>query len=336
MSELDRLNTLIGGAVEAVAAARRGYAVRVAAIAEGYRTEDGARRLLADVQRRRSAARRRLRDDFGVLTSTGRAGHMDVLATDPRPWSPGGKLDALDALAAFIVWHGMWLELRAATQREAARGLPRQEREAAAVAAAFAWLRDALGELDVLAYSAGPRFPGSALVDIIRIAGQKLADTRQTPRLRAALDDAGTVLAQELPAAVLLALGAPGHPRLRGVLTKAEDEVKDLGEPGHEVRVENPVTGRQQRVWRRRRKPLPDALPASAADPDAQLLDADAAQRGRAVLAALPPMQREVARLHLNEELTLKQIAARLNKPIGTIKPTWSAVLAKLRAVGQA
>jgi RNA polymerase sigma-70 factor (ECF subfamily) len=88
-------------------------------------------------------------------------------------------------------------------------------------------------------------------------------------------------------------------------------------------------------AWRRRVKPLVGAetMPMTDPSPGRGLEEEEALQRLRESLLHLRPEEKEVFLLRLNGELTYEQIAALLERPVGTVKTQMRSALHKLREV---
>jgi len=74
-----------------------------------------------------------------------------------------------------------------------------------------------------------------------------------------------------------------------------------------------------------------DALPAATRDAAADMIDAEQAHRVRRALEELPLLQRLAIELAYYEGLTQREIAERLEEPIGTVKTRVRSGLLKLR-----
>lgn len=91
---------------------------------------------------------------------------------------------------------------------------------------------------------------------------------------------------------------------------------------------------RKEIVRRRAAEILGGSEPARAAAADEGVLAAELGDAIRRAVAALPPAQREVVELRHREagELTFREIAERLGRPLGTVLTQMRAALAKIAA----
>lgn len=89
---------------------------------------------------------------------------------------------------------------------------------------------------------------------------------------------------------------------------------------------------RRQLVRRRTGPMAHESAPRTAPAADEPLLERELREAVRRAVAALPPAQRQVVRLRHERGLTFRQIADRLQRPLGTVLTQMRAALAKIRA----
>jgi RNA polymerase sigma factor (sigma-70 family) len=127
--------------------------------------------------------------------------------------------------------------------------------------------------------------------------------------------------------------------RTRGDRELAADLVQDTfeaaarawdglrGQPGRRQRAwllttlaHKDISGfRRQEAFRRRQPDIEARYHGTAADTEAEALNAIALDRARQIIAGLPPRQREIALLRWQEHLRITEIAARLGLAEGTV-----------------
>jgi RNA polymerase sigma-70 factor (ECF subfamily) len=92
----------------------------------------------------------------------------------------------------------------------------------------------------------------------------------------------------------------------------------------------------QRNAWRRKARPLTDALaatPSKGIGPELALEAREAQERLRRALMDLRPEEKEVFLLRQNADLTYEEIAKQLKSPVGTVKTQMRAALHKLKLV---
>ena len=89
---------------------------------------------------------------------------------------------------------------------------------------------------------------------------------------------------------------------------------------------------RREIVRRRMAQALAAAVPGDAAAADEQLHARELRTAVRRAIATLPAPQREVVELRHREELTFREIAVRLGRPLGTVLTQMRAALQRIGA----
>jgi RNA polymerase sigma-70 factor (ECF subfamily) len=89
---------------------------------------------------------------------------------------------------------------------------------------------------------------------------------------------------------------------------------------------------RREMVRRRAARLIAAAAPAHAAAADERLMERELRATVQGAIAALPRPQREVVELRHRTDLTFREIAARLDRPLGTVLTQMRAALDKIGA----